>query len=345
MDGSIAPEPDDEPSPPQEQARSTPDSGVSKRRDRNQGLQPQSRFMETVEWYGLALARLMFAPFSPQGRSRSVGWLARNVGPYLWLSKRIDENIDLVRPQYDAAKRWAIRRGVMDNFARTASEYLDLQDLAARSAQFPVKGVENLQAALATNGGRLVVVSAHYGNWEAVRAVAARQGAPLGIIYRAFNNRRIDDYAFRQITACGWPAFRKGAEGSKALFRHVRGGGGAMILVDQRAGGAPSLDFMGEPAETSLAAAQLALKLKAPLLPAAARRTSEGFEVVFEPPVAPSDPLTMSQEVNRIVGEWVDAAPEQWFWLHRRWRRRGWGGNLRTYGRDRDSEQESDDQA
>lgn len=306
--------------------RSTP-------RDRNQGSVPQSWWLETLEWTGLWLGRLILAPWGARGRSRLVGWLARNLGPVSPFVKRINDNIDLVRPNYSEATRARIRRGVMENFARTAVEYLDLPDLAARSAAFKVSGLEHLEAAKAANEGRMVVVSAHYGNWEAVRAVAARHGAPLGIIYRAFNNRKMDDDSFSLITACGWPAWRKGAEGSKALFKHVRKGGGAMILVDQRAGGAPSLDFMGQPAETSLAAAQLALKLKAPLLPAAAKRVGDGFEVFFEPPIEPSDPLEMSEAVNKVVASWVDAAPEQWFWLHRRWRRRGWGGELRRYGR------------
>ena len=251
-------------------------------RDRNQGLKPQSWWFEALEWGGVCLARLIVAPLDARGRSRLIGRLARMFGPISPFVRRINDNIDLVRPGYDAATRARIRRGVMENFARTATEYLDLPELAARSAGFKISGLEHLEAAKAANGGRMVVVSAHYGNWEAVRAVAARHGAPLGIIYRAFNNRKIDDYGFGLITACGWPAWRKGSEGSKGLFKHVRQGGGAMILVDQRAGGAPSLDFMGQPAETSLAAAQLALKLKAPLLPAAAKRVGDDFEVFFE---------------------------------------------------------------
>ena len=308
-------------------------------RSRNQGQKPQSWALETLEWSGLCLARLILAPWGARGRGRLIGWLGRNIGPATPFVRRIDDNLDMVRPDYDAATRARIRRGVMENFARTAIEYVDLPDLNARAAQFAVQGLENLEAAKAANDGRMVVVSAHYGNWEAVRAVAALHGAPLGIIYRAFNNRKMDDYSFGLITACGWPAWRKGADGSKALFKHIRRGGGAMILVDQRAGGQPSLDFMGQLAETSLAAAQLALKLKAPLLPAAAKRVGDGFEIQFEPPIAPTDPMTMTEEMNKVVASWVDAAPEQWFWLHRRWRRRGKkGGALRRYGRNAEAE-------
>ena len=329
MDGSTKPPVSEEP----------PEPAATKRkpralRSRNQGHRPQSWAMETLEWGGLCLTRLILAPWGPLGRSRLIGWIGRRLGPRLWFARRIQDNIDLVRPHYDAPTRRRITRGVMENFARTAIEYMDLPALFERSKAFPVAGLEHLEAAKAAAGGKMIVVSAHYGNWEAVRAVAARHGAPLGIIYRAFNNRKMDDYSFGLITACGWPAFRKGAEGSKALFKHVRAGGGAMILVDQRLGGAPNLDFMGEPAETSLAAAQLALRLKAPLLPACAKRVGDGFEITFEPPIAPTDPLEMSEQVNAVLGRWVDASPEQWFWLHRRWRRRTSKSELRTYGRE-----------
>ncbi|MEM9725677.1 MAG: lysophospholipid acyltransferase family protein [Pseudomonadota bacterium] len=314
-----------------------PNPSPKRPRDRNQGLEPQPLLNEWLEWLGLCLARLILAPLGPTGRSRFLGWCGRHIGARLWLVRRIDRNIDLVRPDYDAVTRQRVRRGVMENFARTAIEYMDLPHLRSRAGSFEVRGIENWRAAHAAAGGKMVVVSAHYGNWEAVRAVADLQGAPLGIIYRAFNNRRMDDYSYGLITACGWPAWRKGAEGSKALFKHLRGGGAALILVDQRLGGAPGLDVMGQPAVTSLAAAHLALRLKAPLLPAAAKRVGDGFEVTFEPPIEPTDPLEMSERVNAVVGAWVDAAPDQWFWLHRRWRRRDDGGvpseRKRTYGR------------
>lgn len=334
MDGSPSSKPEGSPAPPPRPRRVL--------RRRNQGIEPQSWLMETLEWQGFRLLMGLTAPLGSLGRGRLIARLAGWLGPLSRFTRRIDENIDLVRPHYDEPIRRRIRRGVMANFARTVIEYVDLPALAARASDFKVSGLEHLEAARKANGGRMVMVSAHYGNWEAVRAVAALHGEPVGIIYRAFNNKKFDDYSFGRMTACGWPAFRKGAEGSKELFKHLRGGGAAMILVDQRLGGAPTLDFMGAPAETSLAAAQLALRLDAPLLPAAAKRVGDGFEVWFEPPIPPSDPLAMSAEVNRIIGNWVDAAPEQWFWLHRRWRQRERGDSLRTYGREAPTDEDSD---
>ena len=166
----------------------------------------------------------------------------------------------------------------------------------------------------------MVVASAHFGNWEGVRAAAKFKGAPLALVYRAFNNPLIERRWHRYITSVKLPAFHKGAAGARAMLRHVLKEGGVMILVDQRLGGAPLLDFLGAPAETSLAPAQLALRAKAPLITAVAFRTPESFKVRFEPVIAPAAPEQMMAEVNARIGAWIDEAPEQWFWLHRRWR-------------------------
>lgn len=276
---------------------------------------------ERAEIAGFRLLQVLILPFGWRTRSAIAGWLGRRLGPLAGgLANRVRNNLDRVRPDFPEERRKALLAGVMDNFARTAVEYDRLPDLFAAAPDFEIEGLEHLEAAKAQAGGRMVVVSAHLGNWEAIRAAAAHHGAELAIIYRAFNNPAVDRACYRLITSTGLPAFHKGKEGARALFKHVRSGKGAMILVDQRLGGAPLLDFMGEEAETSLAAAQLALTLKAPLLPAVGFREGERFRVRFEPPVPHGQPNEMMQAVNRLIEDWVDAAPDQWFWLHRRWK-------------------------
>ncbi len=292
---------------------------------------------ERLEFYGVMAIVALLAPFPPKWKGRFAAAVGRVIGPRRGVSRRAHANFDLARPDYDAATRARVVREACANFARAAVEYLYLPAIRRAARDYPTAGLEHLAAAREANGGRLIVASAHYGNWEGVRAVAAEHGAPLSIIYRAFNNKRVDDYFYGRIGFNGGPTFRKGAEGARALFRHVREGGAVLILVDQRAGGAPLVDFMGREAETSLAAAQLARTLKAPLLTAFSARAGDGFRVAFEPPVPVGTPIEMMGEVNRRIAAWVDADPGQWFWLHRRWRVRrtgpvGGGRDARAYG-------------
>lgn len=268
-----------------------------------------------------------------RGTNLFFGWLTRLLGPLSSQHKRGMHNFDLVRPSYSQAERRQILQGVYTNFARSSFEYAFLKDLLRDSEKWRVEGLEHFHAARAAAGGRMVIASAHFGNWEAIRAVAAREGAPLGLIYRAFNNKLVDQHVFSKMRSLGWPVFRKGRKGGRDLVKHVRSGAGALILVDQRLGGGPIIDFMGRPAETSIAAAQLARTMKAPLLTASARRLpNDDFVVRFDPPVVPARPDEMMAEINQRIESWVDEAPAQWLWVHRRWKVRQTG--LRKFAKD-----------
>jgi KDO2-lipid IV(A) lauroyltransferase len=95
-----------------------------------------------------------------------------------------------------------------------------------------------------------------------------------------------------------------------------------MVLLDQRATGAPALPFMGRPAETASAVAALCARTGSALIPVSAQRdaTGLGFDICFEPEIPKADAEGMTAAVNERIGAWVDAAPGQWFWLHNRWR-------------------------
>lgn len=276
--------------------------------------------LERLERLGMSVAMTALWPFSLKTRSNVAGGLARRVGPRLRAAARIEGALRERMPELAPDARRRIARGVFENFARTTMEYSDLPSLYAAAPRYEIVGAEHLAAAHAAAGGRLMVVSAHYGNWEAIRAAALLHGVPLGLMYRAFNNPFFERAAHRNLASVGLPAFQKGSDGARRLLRHVLDGGGALILVDQRLGGAPLIDFMGAPAETSIASARLSLRTGAPLLPAYARRVDDGFAVVFEPPIAPAAPNAMMAEVNRRIGAWIRADPAQWLWLHRRWR-------------------------
>lgn len=293
---------------------------------------PPPRLQGWFEHLGFRIMRRRFEPLGLWRAGNWAGWCGRAIGSRLWFMRRARQAIDHVRPDADAALRRRIYRGCLDCFARTMVGYLHLAELfGGEAAEIEVEGLENLLAAQQAAGGRVIFATAHFGNWEGVRAIAARHGQAPAIIYRALNNREVDAECFELLTSMGWPAFRKGRQGGRDLFRHVREGGSAMILVDHRMGGAPILDFMGKPAETSIAAAQLARKFEAPLITACARWTPRGLKVLFEPPVRPDDPVRMMQDVNDRIGAWIDAWPEQWLWLHRRWRIRNVGDRVRKF--------------
>ncbi len=279
-----------------------------------------------VEWVLFALARGFIAVtwLIPTrvltGVMAPVGGLIATLVP--GARRRAAENIDLVWPDLGPRRRRSVIRGAGAHFMCLMIEYTRLRRLAAHPERLNVSGADVVEAVKASPKGA-VIVTAHYGNWEGIRVAAKELGLETGIVYRAFNNRYVDRYAMDLIGCCGEPVLQKGMAGSRQLVTHVMRGGTVMILVDQRNSGAPFLPFLGHPAETVTAAADLAIRAGVPLIPAVARRTSKlpAFDVTFEQPVAPGTAEEMMTGVNARIGKWVEDCPEQWFWFHRRWRR------------------------
>lgn len=293
---------------------------------------PLRRAADALEW---AAARALLAATSPLGPDR-LSDLAAALGRRLahWipgLQARVAGNLRLTDPEAPPARARALTAACGAAFARTVAEYMRMERLAAEPHRLSVTGAAPLRAALAAGRGA-VIVTAHFGQWEAIRlGVRAETGRDCALIYRAFNNPRVDRMAQAMIRPAGLPVLHKGPAGARALLRQVGQGGAALILIDQRQTGAPLVPFLGVPAETATAAADLALRFDAPLIPALGRRIAPGrFEVRFAAPIPPGDALTMTAAANAVLSDWIRAEPEQWFWFHRRWRRRPRGEAIRA---------------
>lgn len=255
----------------------------------------------------------------------ALGRIAAPIGGALALvvpgfHRRAANNIALVWPERSEKERRQLVHDTGGEFARLMMEYAHL-DRFLPGLALEVTGEEHLKAAHMAGKGA-VLVTAHFGNWEAARLAALRLGCETGIIYRTFNNAYFDRFAQWLLPQVGRPVLQKGRQGARGLSRHVARGGFALVLVDQRITGAPLIEFLGQPAETATSAAQLALRTGAALIPVRAIRNSaeRRFDVIFEAPVTGENAVAMMEEVNHRIGLWVDEHPEQWFWFHRRWK-------------------------
>jgi KDO2-lipid IV(A) lauroyltransferase len=126
----------------------------------------------------------------------------------------------------------------------------------------------------------------------------------------------------KTMEAFGGPVFPQGRKGTAGFVRHLKSGGQLVLLFDQHVFGAPILDFVGKPARTALSAAELALRYDALLVPYFGIRQPDGlsFDTILEEPIPHSDPLTMTQAMNDSLSAQIRAHPDQWLWMHRRWR-------------------------
>jgi len=205
---------------------------------------------------------------------------------------------------------------------RTLFEIYHDAEFQTQHRKFKVSG-PGLKAIADANavGKGAIIVSGHFGQWEAIRAVLKVNGLESGAVYRPHKNSHYERRILAGIEAGGKPILATGQVGTRALVRHLRNGGIISILLDEKYAEGVRLPFLGVDALTSLSAAQLALKYDLPMIPAYGIRLDDGntFSVVFEAPIPFTDSTTMTRAFNDSLSERIIANPEQWYWLLRRW--------------------------
>ena len=154
-----------------------------------------------------------------------------------------------------------------------------------------------------------------------MRAVLKSRDMETGAVYRPQTNTHYQRRLLAGIEAGGKPVLETGRIGTTGLVRHLRAGGFMAILLDEKYNEGVRIPFLGKPALTSLAAAQIALKYGLAMVPAYGIRSADGdrFEVNFEAAIPHTDALTMTQAFNDSLSARILADPDQWYWLLGRW--------------------------
>lgn len=253
-----------------------------------------------------------------------VGWVVQHViGPVAGYRARALDNLAMIWPQMPQERRAEIASKCLNNVGRSFIENYSARDFPKRMAKNTPTGagVAALEKA-AEQGKPVILVTGHYGNYEAMRACLVARGYDIGGLYRNMKNPYFNAHYVQTMEAFGGPVFPQGRRGTAGFVRHLKDGGQLVLLFDQHVFGAPALDFLGQPANTALSAAELALRYDALLIPFYGIRQADGvsFDTVLEAPVPHSDAVTMTQALNDSLTARVKADPEQWFWVHRRWR-------------------------
>ena len=252
------------------------------------------------------------------------GWvMSRIVAPLAGWRRRIRANLALTLPELPPEQVRAMERNVPDNVGRTLIEIYSGQDFIDRATRLPLEGEGVAALTMARDEQRPVILATgHFGNYDAVRAALIARGFNLGALYRPMSNPWFNDHYVRAIGTIGKPLFAQGRHGMAQMLRHLRDGGMLGILPDQRMKTGVALNFFGQPALTALSAADMALKYKALLIPTYAIRQPDGltFRIVVDAPIPVGTPEEMSQALNDNLERLVRRYPDQWFWIHRRWK-------------------------
>jgi KDO2-lipid IV(A) lauroyltransferase len=270
-------------------------------------------------WMALSLGRLL--PFRMRGRIfAALGGFVVSVLPSA--RKRVHKGLNLIFPDFSKSKTDQVTRDVGRNTARTLSEILMNDDYKKRTSLFIARGpgLDVLRSAREQGLGA-IIVSAHFGQWEAIRHHLAYEGMETGAVYRENNNPLYESRFLWAIEQGGSPIVARGNRGNMAMVRHLKKGGFFALLVDQKYGTGTNVPFMGHDAKTTTAPAEMALRYNLPLVPVFATRQGDGQSIVidYETPIAPSDVMKMTTQINDRIGDRIKKNPEQWYWLHNRW--------------------------
>ncbi|WP_096785091.1 lysophospholipid acyltransferase family protein [Rhodobacter sp. CZR27] len=276
----------------------------------------QDRLLRTL------IGALLLLPY--EWRVPLCGWvMSRLIAPLAGWDRRVRDNLARVMPDLPEAEVRRLMRRVPDNVGRSVIESYSGREFVERAARHPVggPGLATLEAAHA-EGRPVVIVTGHFGNYDASRAALMARGFRIGGLYRPMNNRYFNEHYVRAMAAIGEPIFPRGKQGLAGMLRHLRGGGMLGLLIDVHMRDGAVLQFFGQPAKTALSAAELALKYDAPLVPVYAIRAANGldFTIRVGAPIPRGTPSEMTQALNDSLEEIVRDHMDQWFWIHRRWR-------------------------
>ena len=268
---------------------------------------------------------------------RWVLWLGGRLGR-LWgrLDRRhleiAAQNLRQAFPGWDEARVERTARAVYAHFGtvildllwmqgRTANELLALADL---------DGIEVLQSAVAEGRG-VLCPSAHYGNWEVQAVASSPLIGRISSIARALDNPALDRRLVDFRTSTGNGVFYK-KNALSGVMRALRAGETVAVLIDQNVQERDGIfvEFFGRPAATTTVAAAVALKTGCAIVPVRCTLQPSGrYLMQYGPRVEwtgsgrrDEDVPALTLHLTAIVEGWVREHPEQWLWLHRRWKTR-----------------------
>jgi KDO2-lipid IV(A) lauroyltransferase len=255
---------------------------------------------------------------------------------YLGLTRlrRVGErNLELALPELPRVERIRILRGLFRNLGAQLVEFCRMPRYTAENTRGWIRtdGLENYLAAKARGKG-VLVLTGHLGGWELSSFYHSLMGHPMGMVIRRLDNRLLDDYVNHIRCLHGNRVLHKD-DFARGLLTAMRAGETVGILMDTNMTPPQGVfvKFFGITACTASGLARVALKTGAAVVPGfLVWESAEGKYVLhFGPELRfaesddhEADILAATQQCNDVLESWIRRYPDQWLWIHRRWKTR-----------------------
>jgi len=285
----------------------------------------------------IVVALMRLARLAKRERMANVcGAFMRRAGPWLPEHRTGRANLKAAFPDKSPQEIEAILAGVWDNLGRVAAEFPHLHRMRLLDIKRPgpadviVDAVTDKHFHDMRDGGRATLLFAsHLANWEVPALIAAHFGLDTYVLYRPPNLRAAAGAVVKIRAGLMGTLVPSGFDAPIRLANALERGSHVGMLVDQYDVKGVDVTFFGRTCKVSPLLAQLARHLDCPIRGARTVRLAGGNQLRAEltAPIEPArdaqgriDIQGTMQAVTSVVEGWVREHPEQWLWLHRRWR-------------------------
>jgi KDO2-lipid IV(A) lauroyltransferase len=260
----------------------------------------------------------------------ALGWIA---GVVVRIRRReVDRHLRIAFPEHSLAWRKRTARACYVHFGRESVAIfrladVDREDILARAT---VSGLEEVRASLVEGRG-VVLVTGHLGNWEIGGAVLSAHGLPVDVVAKGMANQRFDADLTETRERLGMKVIDM-AVAPRSVLRSLRAGRIVALVADQNAReSGVFVPFFGRAASTARGPALFALRSGAPIVlgtclrePGWPQRYRVSLRRIGAAPTGEleDDVIRLTREHTAALERAVRAAPEQYFWQHKRWKRR-----------------------
>lgn len=265
---------------------------------------------------------------------RTGQFLGQLLGRVAWYVARRERNKALAHlaiafPDWSTLHRRAVIRAMFRHLGMSLFEIAWLPNLDERSRHSTtiIEGLDRVLAEIDAGRG-VVVFTAHCGNWEWLSYATGTFGRPVSVLQRERDQPEMNRYITELRAKAGVRTIDRGSSASAREMMHaIRHGGILAFVIDQNIRTeSVKVPFFGRPALTPFGPARLAVRTGALAVPAFIQRLDDGrHHIRYLEPIQchrGDDPVALTARITLLIEEQIRRAPEQWVWMHDRWRER-----------------------
>ena len=283
-----------------------------------------------LDWIASYLVRGLHVFFAIMPMSFNL-WLGRRVGTLVYLTSGKRKHIAYANLKAAFAGEKSpkelnrIAKGVYVNMVECFTEIVSMTKVDEKylDKYVNIHNLERIQE-LSKSPEGIIFISAHFGNWEFTSVASSIKGYPMYFLGRDQKMKRLNELINLYRESKGNTVIRKGTD-VKTIIRVLHDGKIVGLAGDQNAGvNGQLLNVFGRLASVPIGPFRIAERTGAYILPAFIHRVKGKYhELYLEPPMKiekGGDLIPYMEEYNRLLEKHISANPEQWLWMHKRWK-------------------------